>query len=322
MSSEENRPDDQKHIQHILLVATVILLPGVLGTIFGWVHGLLPLLVFYYLLRYGKDSGQKYILFGCILACIGGLAFQIFEQLLFSITLIPVGFILSESARKEDSLLASGVKGAVTLAGSWLLVTTILTFGMEQHPYTLLISSLNQGMDEAIAYYKMNSSVPADTLYLLEQTFTQMKIWTPRVMPGILICITLLITWFTMAVGNKMLYKNTGAGPWPDYKFWTLPEKFVWFFIGSAIFVVLQIEPASTISINVLMVTTLMYCFQGMAIMLFYFSKWSVPLFLRILIYVLLFFQTFGVILLGILGVADVWTDLRRLNSSEQETDI
>lgn len=321
MSSEENRPDDQKFVQHMLLVTTVILLPGVLGAIFGWVHGLLPLLVFYYLLRYGKNRGQKYILFGCVLACIGGLAFQIFEQLLFSITLIPVGFVLAESTRKGDSILASGVKGTMALAGSWLLVTTILTFGMEQHPYTLLISSLNQGMDEAIAYYKVNSSVPADTLYLLEQTFAQMKIWTPKIMPGILTCITVVITWFTMAVGNKMLHKNTGTGPWPDYKFWTLPEKFVWFFIASAFFVMLQMEPASTIAINVLMVTTLMYCFQGMAIMLFYFSKWSVPLLLRTLIYVLLFFQTFGVILLGILGVADVWLDLRRLNSSEQESD-
>ncbi len=143
MSSEENRPDDQKFVQHMLLVTTVILLPGVLGAIFGWVHGLLPLLVFYYLLRYGKNRGQKYILCGCVLACIGGLAFQIFEQLLFSITLIPVGFVLAESTRKGDSILASGVKGTMALAGSWLLVTTILTFGMEQHPYTLLISSLN-----------------------------------------------------------------------------------------------------------------------------------------------------------------------------------
>jgi len=321
VSNEDIQPDDRKYLQHILLVTTVILLPGVLGALFGWVHGLLPLLIFYYLQRYGNTRGKKYILFGCVLACIGGLAFQIFEQLLFSITLIPVGFALSESAKKGDTIFIAGIKGTITLAGSWMLMSTILTLGMEHHPYTLLIKSLNQGMDEAIVYYKANSSVPPETLYLLEQTFARMKVWTPRIMPGILACITLLITWFTMAVGNRMLYKNTGAGPWPDYKFWKLPEKFVWIFILSAILVVMQMEPGITIGINILMVSTLMYCFQGMAIMLFYFSKWSVPLFLRTLIYVLLFFQTFGVILLGILGVADVWTDIRRLNSSEQETD-
>ncbi len=321
MSREEDTSKDVKYIQHILLVIVVVLLPGILGAIFGWVHGLLPLLIFYYLRRYGKNSGKKFILFGCLLALVAGLAFQIVEQLLFSLTLIPVGFVLADSVKNGESINLAGIKGTLTLAGSWILATTILTFGMEHHPYTLLLASLNQGMDEAIAYYKVNSSVPVETLFLLEQTFAVMKIWIPKVMPGVLACITILITWFTMAIGNRMLQKNCGSGPWPEYKFWTLPEKLVWILIISAILVVLPMEPGRTIGLNVLMVTTLLYCFQGISIMLFYFSKWSVPLFLRTLIYVLLFFQSFGIILLGILGVIDVWTDIRRLNSTEQETD-
>jgi uncharacterized protein YybS (DUF2232 family) len=321
VSVEEVKSEDVKYVRHILLVTAVILLPGLLGAIFGWVHGFLPLLVFYYLIRYGKNRGKKYILLGCVLACAAGLAFQIIEQLLFSLTLIPVGFVLADSVRNGDSIPLAGIKGTFALAGSWIVATTILTFGMEHHPYTLLISSLNQGMDESIAYYKANSTVPAETLFLLEQTFAQMKIWIPKVMPGILACITLLITWFTMAIGNRMLHKNSGSGPWPEYRFWTLPEKLIWILIVAAILVVLPLEPGRTIGLNVLMVGTLLYCFQGTAIMLFYFSKWSVPLFLRTLIYVLLFFQTFGVILLGILGVVDVWTDIRRLKSTEQESD-
>ncbi|MEA3468187.1 MAG: DUF2232 domain-containing protein [Thermodesulfobacteriota bacterium] len=319
MNREEDKSADGKYVQHILLVTAVILLPGFLGAIFGWVHGLLPLLIFYYLRRYGKDRGKKYILFGCLLACVAGLAFQIIEELLFSLTLIPLGFVLADSAENRESINLAGIKGTFALAGSWILATTILTFGMEHHPYTLLIDALNQGMDEAIAYYKTNNSVPAETLFLLEQTFAVMKIWIPKVMPGVLTCITLLITWFSMVIGNRMLHKNTGSGPWPEYKFWTLPEKLVWALIISAILVVLPMEPGRAIGLNVLMTTGLLYCFQGTAIMLFYFSKWRVPLFLRILIYVLLFFQTFGVILLGILGVADVWTDLRRLKNTEQE---
>lgn len=321
MNEEELKPGNVKYLQHILLVTAVILLPGLLGAIFGWIHGLLPLLVFYYLMRYGKHRGKKYILFGCALACIAGLAFQIIEQLLFSLTLIPVGFVIADSASRGESIAPAVIKGTVALVGSWIVITTLLTFGLEHHPYTLLINSLNQGMDEAVAYYKVNGSVPAETLFLLEQTFTQMKIWIPRIMPGILTCIALLITWVAMAIGNRMLHKNCGSGPWPEYRLWILPEKLVWILIIASILVVLPLEPGRTIGINVLMVSTLLYCFQGIAIMLFYFSKWSVPLFLRTLIYVLLFFQTFGVVLLGILGVADVWTDIRRLNSSEHEPE-
>ena len=321
MTPEKETPDNVNLVKHILLVTAVILLPGLLGALFGWIHGLLPLLVFYYLRRYGKDRGKKYILFGCVLACAAGLIFQIFEQLLFSLTLIPTGFVLADSVENGESTHLAGMKGTAVLIGSWILATTILTFGLEHHPYTLLINSLNQGMDEAIAYYKANSSVPSETIFLLEQAFSQMKIWVPKIMPGILTCITLLITWFSMVAGNRLLYKKTGTGPWPEYRFWTLPEKLVWAVISSVILVLLPMEPGRTIGMNILLVTGLLYCFQGIAIMLFFFYKWSVPVFLRTVIYVILFFQSFGVVLLAVLGVVDVWADVRRLNSTEQETD-
>ncbi len=319
MNREDDKTEDLKYVQHILLVTAVILLPGLLGAIFGWVHGLLPLLVFYYLRRYGQERGKKFIIFGFLLAIIAGMAFQIIEQLLFSLTLIPMGFVLADSVKNKESIHIAGIKGTVALAGSWVLATTLLTFGMDHHPYTLLISTLNQGMDEAIAYYKVNQSVPADTLVLLEQAFATMKVWIPKIMPGALTCITLLITWFTMVVGNRMLHKNTGSGPWQEFKYWALPEKLVWAVIISATLVILPLDPGRVIGLNILMIAGLLYCFQGTAIMLFYFSKWSVPLFLRTFVYILLFFQTFGVIVLGIVGVADVWTDFRKLKNTEQE---
>jgi hypothetical protein len=319
---DKENAEDPKYVQHILLVTVVILLPGLLGVIFGWVHGLLPLLIFYYLKRYGKIKGKKFILMGCVLAGAAGLVFQIFEQLLFSLTLIPMGFILADSVDNGDSISLAGIKGTLALAGSWFLVSSILTAGLEHHPYILLIDSLNQVMDELLKYYKENSLVPAETLYLLEQAFSQTKIWIPKILPGILASGTILITWFTMAIGNRMLHKNTGTGPWPEYRLWILPEKLVWFLIVSAILVAIPMEPGRTIGANILMVSGLLYCFQGIAIMLFYFAKWKVPLFLRTLIYVLLFFKTFGVILLGAFGVADVWFDIRRLNKPEQKTDL
>jgi len=288
---------------------------------FGWVHGLLPLVVFFLLHRFGKNTGGKYILFGCLLAGITGLAFQVVEQFLFSLTMLPAGFIIADSVTKGDSKYLSGIKAAVALAGSWLLLSTILATGLEHHPYTLLLTSINTGMDEAVAYYKANGSLPEETIYILETTFQEMKTLLPRVMPAILACIVLLIVWFTMVAGNQLLSRKTGIGPWPEYRFWTLPDKLIWALIISAVLVVLPLEPGRTVGLNMLLVTGLLYCFQGIAIVLFYFYKWSVPRFLRAIIYVILFFQSFGAIFLAILGVIDIWFDLRRLHSAENETD-
>ncbi len=315
------KADETKHIQHLLLVTVVIILPALQGTIFGWVHGLLPLLVFYYLRRYGANRGRKYIVSGGVLACIVGLMFQVFEQLLFALTLIPLGFILSNSVETQDSIPLAGIKGTLALAGSWALVTSLLTLGLEQHPYILLLNSLDFAMNEAIILYKQDMSISAETLFVLDQTFSQMRIWIPKLMPGFLFCLAMLLTCSTMAIGNRMLFKNTGSSPWPAYKHWSLPDKLVWGLIASTIMVVLPMASGRTIGANVLMVCGVLYCFQGIAIMLFFFSKWRVPLFVRTLVYVLLFFQTFGVIVLGLIGIFDVWADLRRLNKSEQNSD-
>lgn len=321
MTPGKESTDSNNFVQHILLVTAVILLPGILGAIFGWIHMILPLLVFYYLVKYGTNKGKKYILFGCVLACAAGLIFQIIEQLLFSLTLIPTGFILADSVKRGEAPHIAGIKGTLALIGTWIIATTILSFGMEYHPYTLLVNSLAQGMDEALVYYKANSTVSAETLYLLQQTFDQMKIWIPKVLPGILICMTLLVTWVTMVGGNRLLFRRTGVRPWIEYRYWVLPEKLVWLVIASAVLVMVPMEPGRSIGLNLLLVSGLLYCFQGTSIMIFYFYKWSVPVFLRTVIYLILFFQSFGAIFLAVVGVADVWFDVRKLNNSDQDSE-
>lgn len=321
MTPETEPSEDNAFVQPILFVTVVILLPGILGAIFGWIHMLLPMLVFYYLVRYGKSRGKKYILFGCALACIAGLIFQIIEQLLFALTLVPTGFILADSVKRKEAPFIAGVKGTMGLIVTWILATSILAFGLEHHPYTLLVNSLTQGMDEALAYYEANNTVPAETLFLLQRTFKEMKIWIPKVLPGILGCITLLVTWLTMAGGNRLIFKKTGNRPWAEYRYWVLPERLVWILILSAILVVMPMEAGRTLGLNVLLVSGLIYCFQGTAIMVFYFSKWNVPVFLRIVIYIIFFFQSLGAIFLAVVGVIDVWADSRKLSSTEQDTE-
>ncbi len=317
--SEERKPN--AFVQQILLVSVVILLPGILGALFGWVHMLLPLLVFYYLVRYGAEKGKKYILFGCILACLAGLIFQIIEQLLFSLMLLPIGFALADSVKREDTPHMACMKATLALVGTWAISTSILSFGMEHHPYSILIEMLNRAMDDAQIIYQERLELPSESLFLLQQTFAQMKIWLPKVLPGILGCIALTITWITMVSGNLLLYKKTGVRPWVEYRYWVLPEKLVWLLIVSAILVVLPAEAGKVLGINLLLLICLIYCFQGMAILVFYMSKWNVPIFLRTIIYLILLFQSMGAILLGILGVVDVWTDMRNLNSGECTPD-
>jgi uncharacterized protein YybS (DUF2232 family) len=60
------------------------------------------------------------------------------------------------------------------------------------------------------------------------------------------------------------------------------------------------------------------YFFQGLAIVASLLNKWSVPMLIRVLIYALIFIQTYGIIILSFLGLADVWADFRKLKQVDE----
>ncbi len=69
-----------------------------------------------------------------------------------------------------------------------------------------------------------------------------------------------------------------------------------------------------------LIIIALLYCIQGLAILVFLVNKWQIPRMLRTAIYIIMVLQSFGTIVLLGIGIADVWLDFRR-QSSEQTND-
>lgn len=217
------------------------------------------------------------------------------------------------SAERHDSPSLSGLKGSLVIAAGWALILTVLSFGSEVSAYGQLVNSLDEGIGEALTYYRQSGDISADTLAMLEATLYQMKIIIPLIMPSILGSFILVITWFTMVLGNILLLKTSGKTPWVNYRYWQLPEKLIWVVIGTGILALLPIHPFRTIGINCLVLLSIVYCFQGLSITVFLMNKWKVPLLLRSFFYVMIVFQSFGTLILLVLGIADIWFDFRKL---------
>ncbi len=306
-----------KTYKHIFIVAGVFLLPSLQIALFSWLYGLVPLLVFYYLCRYGSQTGGRYILFGILVALGIGVMLQVASLIMFAITLVPTGFILARSVTQGESPALAGFKGFVVLSVSWFLFAGMVAITEGNHPYSMLLLSINQGMDEALKLYQENEKIPAESLYLLTQTFSEIKGRLSQLMPAILTSIALITVWLAMVLGNRLLHKNTGEGAWPEYQYWQLPEKLVWSVIAAAILALLPLPTARTIGFNLLLIVSTIYCFQGLSIVLFFLNKWKVPLFIRSLLYVIMIFQSLGTIFLSVIGLADVWFDLRHTSSQD-----
>lgn len=306
-------PEGIKTAQHVFTVTALLLLPALQFVFIGWLYGLVPLLVFYYFCRFGQTAGSRYILAGSVIAFMAGLIMQTASLVILAMTLMPAGVMLARSVQRAEPPHLAGVKGFAVLCLSWFLFSGVIAISEGTHPYSLLQLSINQGMDEALKLYQEDEKIPADSRYLLVETFNQIKQRLIQFLPAILTSTALFSVWLSMVIGNRLLQKNTGAGPWPEYQYWQLPDKLVWSVILAALLALIPEPAIRTIGFNLLLVVSVVYCFQGFAIVLFFLEKWKVPVLMRSLLYVIFFFQSLGTIFLSVIGLADVWFDLRHL---------
>lgn len=318
MSGEKDNSGQGKHaILHSLLFALILLLPGVEGVLFGWMHFFVPLTVFFYIYKW--ENGLLFVISGFFLALIGSLIIGSLWMLIFSSALIPAGYTLAHSAFRSDAPAISGLRATLVLGGCWMALLAGQTIITGINPITGFLGGLDFNIEQTLQYYRQNEKIAPDTLALFEQSFWQMKILLPKVILSLLMSFGLAIIWLTMLVGNRLILKLTGYRPWPHHSVWQLPDRLIWLLIGSIVVAMLPLGMIRLIGINTLFVLCVIYFFQGFSIFSFFLHKWGVPVILRFLLYGMMLFQSFGTALLLVIGIGDVWLDLRRLKKPKLE---
>ncbi len=312
--NEQDAPDIKKIVKAISLCTVAMVFPAAQWAFFGWLHLVLPLIAFMVLHTSGEYTGRRFLLTAAGISCIILAFMRAFDVLVFSLVLLLSGYVLFKSSKTGDSPALSGLKGSVTLSVGWALMLSLLTIGSDVSPFGQFSALLSQGVDEALAHYRNNASISADTLVMIETTLYQMKILVPLILPAILGSIVLTMIWSTMAVGNFLLYKSRSIVAWPPFRVWKAPDRLVWLFILAVAGVIFAEGTARIACANIMLLTGLIYSFQGFSITVFLMKKWKVPLFLRSFLYIMLIAQSFGIVILLIAGIADIWFDFRKLD--------
>ena len=301
----------------LVLLASLFLCPALFPEKIGWMTTFVPLAVFYYLVLLGQKEGANLIRNGVLLAAVGALLLGSLPGLIFSLAMIPPGAAFFYAVARKNSPVKAGFSGALLLAAAWLLFWSVLGMIHQTNPYSTLLAELDKSLSQGLTLYEKSAKLAPDTLERLRSAVTLLRGYVPKIMPGILISAVLTISWMNLVLGNWLLKKNSRElTPWPDYIFWKLPEPLVWLVIAAGFTVFILPAPMKTIGLNILLVSVTVYFFQGLAIVASLFNRWSVPMLIRILIYALIFIQTYGIILLSFLGLADVWADFRKLDNA------
>jgi uncharacterized protein YybS (DUF2232 family) len=321
--SQGRHKGHEAHVKGLILLIAVLLLPTLLPEKIGWLTSFVPLPIFYYLVILGKKDGTILIRNAILLSVAGALLIGSMPVLIFSFAMAPLGITFSHAVFRRKNPVETGFVGFLFLAVAWILFWSGLGMIHQINPYTVLLVELDKGLSNGLMLYEESAALAPETLESIRIAVELLRNYIPKVLPALLVSAILTITWSNLVLGNWLLKrKDKKLTKWPDYIEWSLPEPLVWLVIVAGITVFLLPAPMSIIGLNVLIVCATVYFFQGLAIVTSLLNKWSVPMLIRVLIYALIFIQTYGIIILSFLGLADVWADFRKLNQVDETTNM
>lgn len=298
-----------------LLISTLFFVPALSPPLFGWLNGLLAVPVFYLLTVNGYNAGKTQIGLSLVLAGVGALLVQRVEVFLFSLTLVPLGYALFRSAHSGESAAVSGGRGILALGLTWLVFWGGYGVAAGTNPYSYLLQTLDLGFDQTLKLYSSKEAdLSPEMVYNLQLVTSSLRETIPKMLPGILASMVLLTVWVTMAAGNSLVgrFGKGRRAPWGPYATWKLPEQLVWLPIAAVAVMLLSTGRLHHASGWLLLISGWLYFFQGLAVLIALFERWRVPVLVRIMLYFVLFIQSYSLILLAVLGLSDVWLNMRR----------
>jgi len=146
----------------LILLIAVFLLPTLHPGRMGWITSLVPLPVFYYLVRLGKKEGSILIRNAILISGGAALITGSLPLLFFSLTLVPLGIAFSLALFNKASPVEAGLKGSLVLGVAWVLFWMVFGFVHDANPYTSLLNELDQCSRFVEELHSADSTGPVD----------------------------------------------------------------------------------------------------------------------------------------------------------------
>ncbi|MFH1217489.1 MAG: DUF2232 domain-containing protein [Pseudomonadota bacterium] len=301
-----------KELLRVFLVTALLFLPAMSEEL-GWMRTFIPLPVFYFLVVYGEKDGVALLTKAIVAAGVGCIVVNTLPGYIISLSFLPLAFVLARSFRQKDSVLRSGMTGSIVLVTIWFIGAGLYGIIEHVHPYRQILDTIDISLTETFTAYQQSSEISAETLAQIEAAFTRIRTLIPVIFPAIILITTLSTVWVNMLLGDMLIKKkNIQLSHWPPYGQWKLPDQMVWAVIIFGIGLMLPIPALNKICLNGVLISGILYFFQGLAVLSNLFNRWAVPWAFRLFVYALILVQAYGIIFLAIAGLIDVWFDLRK----------
>jgi len=288
-----------ERLKALLLIAAPLLLP-LWGSGLSWLHALVPLTVAYHLVTLGGRQGNGAVLKALLLAGLVALFSRELLLYFFGLTMVPLGYILAHAIQRRDSATWTGLKGLAYLVALWLLLGAYAGISGAPSP----LQMVHESIDHALTAGGLGEQELAAALEGLRD-------FVNRAWPALFAISLIGLIWLNLLTSHWLL-RRKGLSPWPDLRLWRMPDHFVAVAALALLLLLLQIEPLATIGLNGVLIMGILYFMQGLGVMSHLMAYWNLPPLLRGVCYALVLLQGYGMLLLAMLGMAEVRLNLRR----------
>lgn len=303
-------------------IVLALLAVGSIAPIFGSLCAFfVPLPILFFRVKSGRHTALAIVAisFAALVILTRGLKFD----LIYTAQLLAIGLALGEGFAANASLNRTFLTALGTLAGFtviWIAGTCIL---QGVGPLALFTTYIDGSINTTMAFYEARGVNETD-LAALRQVFESIKPAILKLAMGIGLLIYIVVIWANIIV-SRMLFRYAKM-PWPDFgnlQEWSAPANLVFVAILGALLIMIFPKTGNIYYVGLTIVLALfpIYCFQGLAVISFIFTKLGAPPSLQMAVYLLIivmFLPLFGI---AAVGFFDAWFNFRRLGKTQINTN-
>ena len=200
---------------------------------------------------------------------------------------------------------------AVLFAGIFLYSTSA-----EVSLQQLISAEITSSMTQAAAIYE-KSGIKGDDLELVKQSMKTVSELLLRLYPALITVLLVLMAGCNLALLKRtttIVGTNLNVG---DFVSFRNPDMLVWVLIAVGFSMLLPSPIMTTPALNILLLVSLLYFVQGLAVVSVLISKQSISGILRIGLYIMLVIQPYLVVIIAVIGLCDLWVDFRTPKKQE-----
>jgi uncharacterized protein YybS (DUF2232 family) len=300
-----------KDIVNGVLITSLFFFISVFIPIIGFVGALfIPLPILYYRIKLGRIIGAFIPIFTglVLLIVIGGMS----TDTLFFAELLLIGFLLGELIGLNLSIEKTILLTTAAVLFSGLISLFIFSIFSGTSISAVVSEYVAKNLELTMALYQ-SMGMSEENVRLISQALEQIHQVLVRIIPALVTASTLFVAWSNILLAKPLLRSRSLF--YPDFgllKMWKAPEALVWVVIGCALALFIPVTAMRIIGSNGLLILMMIYFFQGIAIVSFYFDKKRFPRFIRFFLYALIALQQLILLVVIGLGFFDMWVNFRR----------